>query len=86
MNICIYSECNKHGKRVSEYIQNAKICRMNIRIYSEEREETNIYEYEYIHLKIFEYIRISEYLLHTGSMVEKKKTYMDNENKNKMIS
>ena len=29
---------------------------MNIRIYSEERKETNIDEYEYIHLQIFEYI------------------------------
>ena len=39
---------------------------MDIRIYSEERKEPNIYEYEYIRLKIFEYIRMSEYSLHTG--------------------
>ena len=40
---------------------------MNIRIYSEERKETNINEYEYIRLKIFEYIRMSEYSLHTAA-------------------
>ena len=39
---------------------------MNIRIYSEERKETNDYEYEYIRLTIFEYIRMSEYSLHTA--------------------
>ena len=72
MNIFyIYSECNKHDKRISEYICNAKRCWMNIRIYSEERKETNIYEYEYIRLKIFEYIFMSEYSLHTGADVEK---------------
>ena len=38
---------------------------MNIRIYSEERKETNIYEYEYIRLQIFEYIWMSESSLHT---------------------
>ena len=29
------------------------------------KKEPNIYEYEYIRLKIFEYIRMSKYLLHT---------------------
>ena len=66
MNIWIYSECNKQGKQISEYIRNAKICWMNIRIYSEKRKETNIYKYEYIRLNIFEYILMSEYLLHTA--------------------
>ena len=40
---------------------------MNIQIYSEERKETNIYEYEYIRPKIFEYIRMWEYSPHTAS-------------------
>ena len=75
MNICIYSKCNKHGERISEYIRNVKRCRMNIRIYSKERKETNINEYEYIRLKIFEYIRMSEYSLHTGPELEKIQNY-----------
>ena len=39
---------------------------MNIWVYLEGRKETNIYEYEYIRLKMLEYIRMSEYSLHTG--------------------
>ena len=65
MKISIYSECNKHVEQMYEYIQNAKRCRLNIRRYSEERKETNIYEYEYIRPKLFEYIRMSKYSLHT---------------------
>ena len=38
---------------------------MNIQIYLEERKEMNINEYEYIRPKIFEYIRMSEYSIHT---------------------
>ena len=54
MNICIYSEWNKHAERIYEYIRNAIRCRMNIQIYLEEWKETNIYDYEYIRRKIFE--------------------------------
>ena len=52
---------------------------MNIQIYSEwqkmlneysnifgEKNRVNIYEYEYIRLKIFEYIQMFEYLLYTA--------------------
>ena len=42
---------------------------MNIWIYSEERKEMNIYEYNYIRLKIFEYIRMYENSLHTGGAI-----------------
>ena len=52
--------------RISAYNRNDKSFRMNIRRYSEERIEMNIYEYEYISLKIFEFIWMSEYSLHTG--------------------
>ena len=37
---------HKHDEQISEYIRKAKRCRMNIRIYSEERKETNINESE----------------------------------------
>ena len=71
-NICTNKYMNifrmqKTCERISEYIRNDKRCRMNIRIYSEERKETNIYEYEYICFEIFKYIWMCEYSLHTAS-------------------
>ena len=61
-----------------KYIRNVKRCRMNIRIYSKERKETNINEYEYICVKIFEYIRMSEYSLHTDLALISEKVQNNN--------
>ena len=42
---------------------------MNIRIYLPWKFFTNIWTNEYIHLNIFKYIRISEYLSHTATFL-----------------
>ena len=61
-----YLLCETSTNEYPNIFMRQKVARTNIRIYSAGKNETNIFEYEYIRNKIFEYIRISEYSLYTG--------------------
>ena len=67
---CSITHCAAHlmyfSLGIFEYIRRPKNWRTNFLIYSFLTCWPNIYEYEYICEKIFEYIRISEYSLYTA--------------------
>ena len=63
-----YLLCKTSTNEYPNIFMRQKVARTNIRIYSAGKNKTNIFDYEYIQNKIFEYIRISEYSLYTESV------------------